>query len=231
MPVHDPHPAIIDAQSVGADLRHDRLKALPERGSAGDDLDDACLVDRNPDRIARAETALLDKNGDAGADRLAGGPALAQPCLQRLPLDGPERLVHQRGIVARIVDDPIAECIERKFIGHFRPGDQIAAAHLDRVDPELGGDCVQQPLAHKGALVAARRAIGRRRGLVGQPDMPGDAIGRDPIGPRQQARRHIRDACAVRAQIGALIVKKGVVDRQNTAAAVDRGADTMALLA
>ena len=68
----DPHLAIIDAERLGADLRHRGLEALAERGAAGDQFDRAAAVDRDLGIVGRAAPALLQEDGDAGADRLAG---------------------------------------------------------------------------------------------------------------------------------------------------------------
>src|SRR6516162_11347628 len=100
MPVHDPHPAIIDAQRIGSDLRHHGLKALSDRRAAGHDFDSTLMVDRDRDPIGRTETALLDKDRETGANRFAGPPALPQSSLQRVPSDSGLRLFHQSGIVA-----------------------------------------------------------------------------------------------------------------------------------
>ena len=64
------HPAVIDAERVGADLRDDGLEALAERRAAGDDLDRAGGLDRDPHAVARAQPALLDKHREAGADQI-----------------------------------------------------------------------------------------------------------------------------------------------------------------
>jgi len=56
-----------------------------------------------------------------------------------------------------------------------------------RSEPQPVGDRIDQPLAHKAALVAAGCAVGRRRGLVGQTEMAGHAIGRDAVGAGSMA--------------------------------------------
>ena len=94
-------------------------------------------------------------------------------------------------------------------------GDQVAPPHLDRVEIELCGDGIHQPLAHEGALEAAGRAIGAARRLVGQPDMRMRAIGRNAIRPRQHRGGEIGHRRRVGAHIGALIVKNLVVDGEN----------------
>ena len=140
-------------------------------------------------------------------------------------------LSQQPGIVAGIEHDFVADRAQLPVERHFGFVDQIAAAHLDAVDTELRGDGVEQALAHERALVAPRRAIGRGRRLVGQPVMSGHLVVRDAIGPRQHAGGEVDDAGAVRAHIGALVVEEHVVDAEDVAVGIDRGADLVALLA
>src|SRR5271166_3958397 len=112
LPVNDPHPAVVDTQRVGRDLRHHRLETLPDRGAAGDDFDSAGSVDRDRDPVEGTQTALLDKDGETGPDRLAGGPTLSQRRLQRIPSDGGQCLIEQPGIIARIIDNLVADRVE-----------------------------------------------------------------------------------------------------------------------
>ena len=127
--------------------------------------------------------------------------------------------------------DFLAQRFERARIGHFLGGNGIAAADLDAVDLQRVGDGVDQPFAHEGRLVAAGRAIGRGRRLVGEAEMADRAIRRHAIRAGQYARRHVYDACRVGAHIGALIVEITVVDGEDHAVAIDRGADVVQLLA
>ena len=101
-----------------------------------------------------------------------------------------------------------------------------------RSRPSLSRDRIHQALAHERAFVAAGRAIGRRRRLVGQPEM---ADARD-----RPARDRGRAACAavrsgtrgaMGAHIAALVVKEFVVDAEDAAVRIDRGARVVALLA
>ena len=57
------------------------------------------------------------------------------------------------------------------------------------------------------------------------------AIRRHPIGAGQDARRHVHDARGMGAHIGALIVEIAVVDGQDAALVIDRGAHVVKLLA
>ena len=72
------HAPVVDAQNLGADLRHHGLEALAERGAAGDELDRARAIDLDPHAVGRPEPALLDEHRKAGTDRLAGGAAARQ---------------------------------------------------------------------------------------------------------------------------------------------------------
>ena len=57
------------------------------------------------------------------------------------------------------------------------------------------------------------------------------AVGRHAIRPGQYAGRHVHDARRVGAHIGALVVEIAVVDGEDDAVLVDRGADPVQLLA
>ena len=117
--VDDAALAVIDAERVGGDLRHHRLKTLADRGAAGDDLDQARGVDGNVDAVGRAEAAFLDEHGDADADQLALGFAPLDCRVQLVPADLGEQLVEQPDIIAGVVMDFLAERFERPRIGHF----------------------------------------------------------------------------------------------------------------
>src|SRR5262249_54308388 len=121
--VDNTDPAIVELQRICANLRDHRLEALAERCPSGNDFDDAVMVDRNLHAIARPEAALLDKYRKSGSHRLALCPPPAQARLQLIPTEGGEGLVEQRGIVARIVDDLVAKCIEGTLIRHLRARD------------------------------------------------------------------------------------------------------------
>src|ERR1700683_732826 len=83
--MNDAHAAIVDAEGLGADLRHDGLETLAERGAAGDQLHRAGAVDRDLGIVGRAAPAFLQEDGDARAYRLAGGTPALEILLQLLP--------------------------------------------------------------------------------------------------------------------------------------------------
>ena len=72
-----------------------------------------------------------------GADRLAGRARRfsERACSASQPIRG-QRLVEQPRVVAGIVDDVGAERVERARVRHLCLGNEIAAAHLDRIDAE-----------------------------------------------------------------------------------------------
>ena len=118
-----------------------------------------------------------------------------------------------------------------RAIRHFGLGDEIAAADLDRIDAESRRDRVHQALAHERAFVAAGRAIGAARRLVGQADVADHAIGRHAIGAGQHGGGEIGHGRGVGAHIGALVVKELAVDGEQAAVGIDRGANAVVLLA
>ncbi len=180
---------------------------------------------------AGTEPALLDEHRKSGPDRFASGAAARELGLQAVPLQRSQQLVEEPDIVAGIVLDLLAQGLERTMIRHLVRPDGIAPPHVIGIDAEPGRDRVHQPLAHEGGLEAAGRAVGRRRRLVGQAKVPDRAIGRHPIGPGKDARRHVHDARGMGAHIGALVVKVEIVDRKDAALAVDRRPNAVELLA
>ncbi len=114
--------------------------------------------------------------------------------------------------------DFLAERLERPLERHLVDPHRVDAAHIDRIEIKLVRDGVDQPLAHERGLEAARRAVGRGRRLVGEPEVADRAIGaRHAVRPRQHAAGHHRDARRVGAHIGAVVVMDHVVDREDFA--------------
>ena len=89
----DADTAIIGAERLGADLRHDGLEALADRGAAGDDFDMAGRIDEDLGAVRRAEPAFLEKHRKPGADQLARLAPRREPCLHLFPADLLQRLV------------------------------------------------------------------------------------------------------------------------------------------
>ena len=232
MAVDHPHAPVIDAERLGADLRHRRLEPLAERRAAGYHLDVAVGVDGDPRPVGGAAPALLDEHADAGADQLAVRPAAIQFDPQRLPAEGRRRLVQQAGIVAGIQHHVRhVGLVEGDGVGHLVRRDQVALPHLDGVDPQLRGDGVHQPFAHEGALVSAGRAIGGARRLVGQAEMTDGPERGNAVGSGYRAHGPVGDVRAVGADITALVVEEFVVDAEYAPTGVDGDARQVVLFA
>jgi hypothetical protein len=229
--VLDADTPIIDAEFFGADLREDRLHALPNGAGAGHQFDTAGRVDRQPYEIGRAETGFFDEHRQAHTDGFPQHATFGQVGLQLLPSDARQCLVEQTGVVARIEDHIDTERVERPRVRHFGRRNQVAAPHFDNVDADAVRDRIHQPLTHEGCLIAAGRAVGRRRRFVDQPEMPRHFIRGHTIRSQQQPGGHVRHARAVRAHIRALRVEELVLDGENPAVRVHRGLDQMSLLA
>ena len=126
------HALVVDAERLGANLRHRRLEALPQRRAAGDQFHRAVGIDLDLGVVARAAAALLHEDRDAGADQFARGAAAFHVGLQLVPAEGLERLFQQRRIVAGIEFELLdARLVEGDDVGQLLRGDQVAAAHLD----------------------------------------------------------------------------------------------------
>src|SRR5690348_18107690 len=61
--------------------------------------------------------------------------------------------------------------------------------------------------------------------------MSADPVVRQPVRSRKHAARRVHDSCAMRADVGALVVEELVIDPEQASVPVDRGADPMMLLA
>ena len=81
----DPNVVETGAEPVGADLRHDRLDPLTDRGGAGDHLDRTVAAERDAHIVERAEPAFLNKEAKPQANHLACLPAPGYIGAQRLP--------------------------------------------------------------------------------------------------------------------------------------------------
>src|SRR3954452_16632856 len=85
--VDDPDRLVIDPERVGADLCHDRLNALTDRGGPCHDLDPSGRVDAHANAVGRAEAALLDEDRETEADELSGCLAPVHGSSQIVPTD------------------------------------------------------------------------------------------------------------------------------------------------
>ena len=83
--VYDINCLVIDAERIGADLRHRGFDALTDGSDAGDELDIAIRLYFDADGVGGPKSALLDEHRNAGADQFAFGAAFLQIVLQGRP--------------------------------------------------------------------------------------------------------------------------------------------------
>ena len=81
------NPAIVDAERLRANLRHDRFEALPDGGAASDQLDVAVGVDRGPRSIRWSASAFVEEDTQSNPDELAATTAASDVVLQHGPID------------------------------------------------------------------------------------------------------------------------------------------------
>ena len=179
---------------------------------AGDrvDLDVAALVG--------AEAGALDVAGEAEAEILAlaarllllGGEALrAEPIGHHL-----QRLVILPAVQADL--QAVGEEEALPVIGELRLGDEVAATHLEAVEPELLGELVHRALDGEAGLRPAAAAVGRHRNgrRVDGGELDPDV--RDAVGPGDRRRGDLGDGDAVGDE-GAGVVQEAVAQRDHLA--------------
>src|SRR5262249_57487824 len=80
------HAPMVDAETLGADLRHHRLETLAERSAASDELDRARAIDLDPHAVGGAQPALLNEHRKSRTDCLTRGAAARQFGLALVPV-------------------------------------------------------------------------------------------------------------------------------------------------
>ena len=195
-----------DAEPVGDDLAERRLVALAVRGGAGDDLDLAggqhpharvlpaagAVVER-AEHPGRRQAAHLGERRDADAelDRVAG---LAALLLLGPQLVVPEHLLGPRGrglVVAGVVLHA-GDRGERELVVL----DPVLLADRERVDADLDGELVHQPLDGVRRLGPAGAAVGVGPGLVGEHRLDAELVGRELVDRVEHERAEHRHAAA-----------------------------------
>ncbi|MCO5546661.1 hypothetical protein L7F22_000095 [Adiantum nelumboides] len=155
-----------DAEPVRHQHRERRRVPLTVRRGAGRHRRRAVVVHGH-----RAVLAAPAPGGDLDVDRDADAQAhrvvvlaTARLLLAQLVVAGhPQRLAQRQVVVADVVAGTGRGGV-REDVGR----EQVAPAQLDRVDAQLGGRDVDQPLQVGGGLRASRAAEGAHRGGVGQ---------------------------------------------------------------
>ena len=219
-----------DSQLVGHHLGQRRLDPLPHRGHARVDDDVAGGVHLDARVLPRPEPGLLQDAADpdphvapvAARGRLLGA--------QRRVVDGVEGLIEGRAIVAAVVDRPLAERRPPDVVRHLRGRDEVAAAQLEGIDPELRGRDVEQTFPDERALEAAGTAVGPGRRLVGEHALGLGRVVRDPVGPGHQGRRQLGDDDPVGADVGAEVHREPVDEGHDPIVGVESDLDLVVLL-
>src|SRR5215472_8254266 len=105
-------------------------------------------------------------------------------------------------------------------IRHLSIGDEVAPPHLDAVDAETLGRKLDQPLAEETSLVAAGRAIGSGRRLVGDESRRRKMNVRNAIRAAEKLRDIARRGQPIGADIGAEIDKNVAAQADDRAVAL-----------
>ena len=143
--VHDPHPGVVDRQPVGGELGQRGLVTLPVRLLAGQDRDRAVGLEagvgalRGPGRRARPQRgAVVGRPGrrlDEGRDPDTEVPTL--PAGHGLLLAEPGEVGDLDGPLEGLARGHEGQCRAGHHLGGQLVGRQeVAQAHLDRVEPE-----------------------------------------------------------------------------------------------
>jgi hypothetical protein len=108
--------------------------------------------------------------------------------------------------------------------------DQVAAADLDGLEPQLPGDEADDPLHDEGALGPAGAAVGRDHGGVGVGHLELDRVVAEPVRAGELGGGDERHDDAVR-RVGPGVVDEAVAQRQDPSLGVDGDLDVVALAA
>ena len=152
--------------------------------------------------IAHVRHARLDHGGKADAVELPAARAASRRAPERVEPAVADRRRHGARIVAGIV-----KRAGRGAIREAGGGNEVAADHVERVEAELDGDALHQPLQRQIELRPAEAADQARRHLVGEHDAVrhldiGDVVGAGrprracgravPASARAERRRSLR---------------------------------------
>ena len=128
-------------------------------------------------------------------------PDVAAPLLLGPQLVVPEHLLGLGGgglVVAGVVLEP-GHRGERELLVL----DPVLLADLERVDADLGGELVHQPLDGVRRLRPAGAAVGVGPGLVGEHRLHGELVGRELVDRVEHERAEHRHAAADDGDVGA----------------------------
>ena len=174
----EPHIPGRDAQHIRHHLGEARLVALTRRLSAHHQLDAPFGIDRQLHPLMGRAHRRLHGVGEADAREFAALARRRPPRLKAIPVGELQRQLQ----IAQKIAAVIAEA-RRGAIGQRRPGNQVAAAQRDAVDPHVLRGHVEQALDHQRRLWPPRAAIGCdgdrvAHGAAQTHACPGDVINR-----------------------------------------------------
>src|SRR5262245_53665285 len=218
------YPYFVDryAESVGCDLRDDRLQSLTHRRRADIHRDRTVGLQLQACILPGPRAAALDKAAD-GDPVVTAVDQLALQFLLFLPSEFGKAAVESMPIVAAVafgLGIKIAGLDAGERIRHLSIGDEVAPPHLDAVDAETLGRKLDQPLAEETSLVAAGRAIGSGRRLVGDESRRRKMNVRNAIRAAEKLRDIARRGQPIGADIGAEIDKNVAAQADDRAVAL-----------
>ncbi len=228
-----------DADLVGDDLRQRGAEALAVRRRADARFHAAGRIDADDHRFpARHDLGAARREGRAAVAGALGESRKADaemaPLRARLDLPRAERRhvdrLHrhfQRLLIARLVEHQAGRGRIREFV------DQVAAADVDRVEPEGGGRLVHGALEREGQYRARHAAIGRHGAGVGDDAARAAGIGAEVVWAWHFRHGHQRldPAGGGEAGIGADIGDDLVVECDQPRVLVEGGLEREVLVA
>ena len=128
---------------------------------------------------------------------------LALLFLQTLVVDGLQTEAERFVVVATVVNygGETGRTQVASVVRHLRGVDQVPAPEFGRVDAQVLGRHVQQPLAEESSFVLAGSAVGAYRHLVGYLVARLPAVVVDPVGAGQRTHQHRGDQSPVSAHV------------------------------
>src|SRR6185312_5625781 len=143
------------------------LDALPDGGRTEEHRERRIVVEHDLGGLLRAGGAALNEATERDAV-IAAVDQLTLQLLLLVPADLGEAAIERRLIVAAV---ELVLALERrdgrKPVRHLAIDDEITAAELDAIEPQVLRDHVEQPLAEKVRLEPTGAPIGADRRLVG----------------------------------------------------------------
>ncbi len=236
--LHDVDQCRVHAQLARREEAECLGMALAGLGTAGVDLDPPRLADPDPGAVVardgrdaapavlgRAGTAVLVEEPDPDPEEAAlrAGSRLPPP---QLRVAGTQLEAAQQLLVVTGVEVAAGRAATREL------GDRVAPAQLEGVEPELGGDDVDHPLARVGARVHPHSAVGAGRAFAAGDGAGVVADGTERVRSEEGlgGRHRLEGGAEGEDRVGADIGDHGRIGSQETAVAVEGEPDADLLL-